>query len=46
MREILEETVKEYEPALDIKDLLWDTSTSLDVTGGDVSKIHLVKTNY
>jgi FlaA1/EpsC-like NDP-sugar epimerase len=31
MREILEATVEEYEPALDIKDLLWDTSTSVDI---------------
>jgi len=42
MREILEATVEEYEPALDIKDLLWETSRSLDATAvsSDGDKIH------
>jgi FlaA1/EpsC-like NDP-sugar epimerase len=31
MREILQATVEEYEPALDIKDLLWDTSPTGEV---------------
>jgi FlaA1/EpsC-like NDP-sugar epimerase len=32
MREILQATVKEYRPADDINDLLWDTSSSIDVS--------------
>jgi FlaA1/EpsC-like NDP-sugar epimerase len=42
MREILEQTVEEYEPALDIKDLLWDTSTSIDIAAitNDADKLH------
>jgi FlaA1/EpsC-like NDP-sugar epimerase len=42
MREILEATVEEYEPALDIKDLLWDTSTSVDIpaVASNVEKLH------
>ena len=31
MREILKATVEEYEPALDIKDLLWDPSPTVEV---------------
>jgi len=42
MREILEATVEEYEPALDIKDLLWDTSPSVDIpaVASTVEKLH------
>jgi len=42
MREILQATVEEYEPALDIKDLLWDTSPTGEVVvvKSPVDKLH------
>jgi FlaA1/EpsC-like NDP-sugar epimerase len=42
MREILEATVKEYRPSDDINDLLWDTSSSLDVVafGKSTDNVH------
>jgi FlaA1/EpsC-like NDP-sugar epimerase len=42
MREILEATVEEYEPSLDIKDLLWDTSTSVEIPAvtSSIEKLH------
>ena len=35
MREILEKAVKEYQPADDINDLLWDTTSSLELPTTD-----------
>ena len=42
MREILVATVEEYQPALDIKDLLWETQVSVDGTkiSGNKEKLH------
>jgi len=42
MREILETAVQEYEPAEDIKDLLWEEPGSLDVTTArdSLDKVH------
>ena len=42
MRKILVATVEEYEPALDIKDLLWETKTSIETVpvSSNKEKLH------
>jgi len=40
MREILVATVEEYEPALDIKDLLWGTASDVATVPSNADKLH------
>jgi len=40
MREILVATVEEFEPALDIKDLLWETATDVAAVPSSADKLH------